>query len=150
MSQSYPSCKNTIKNLLALGYKQKSVYTPYIKGQKYYEVTTTVPNCVRSFVCDKVNEKEKGVVYGDRAYRDQCYVKKFNYKDSNGNIIEKENTSYMVPLENNEKNTFYRSCVPFGCKKGTSAIDIIDSSGGGRRRTYKKSRNFRKSRRTRK
>ena len=148
MSESTPACKKTEQKLLALGYKKKSVYEQFKKGQKYYQITDIVPNCVRSFVCE--NDNNINTDFNDPKHSDVCVAKKYQYKETNGEIVEKPQPfSNMNPIaDGRAKNPqfYYRSCVPFGCKKGTSAIDVIDSSGGRRRRTYKKSRRFRRTR----
>jgi hypothetical protein len=144
-----PACKKTHDKLLALGYKQKEKNERYNQGQKYYQITTSVPNCVRSFVCKNNNKVDPKIT--SRGYNDNCITNKYTYKDSNGKIVEKEpkfGPEWPIVQEEDTINgsIYYRSCVPFGCKKGTSAIDVIDSSGGRRRRTYKKSRRFRRTR----
>jgi hypothetical protein len=148
MSESYPACDKTRDKLLALGYKQKKVNERYLKGQKYYQITRSVPNCVRSFVCNNDNTVDPNIT--SKGYNDNCKTNKYTYKDSNGKMDEKEprfGPDWPIVQEEDTKNgsIYYRTCPMFGCPKGTSAIDVIDSSGG-RRRTYKKSRRFRRTR----
>jgi len=134
------NCKNTVTELQSVGYKQKPLEYSFTEGQKYYEVDDTLPNCVKSYVCNNTF-KNNDWQYGDKEYRNQCTIKEYKYKDEDGNIVSKPTNKPV----NTSNNIYYRKCPLWGCKSGTSAIDTIKSTVGGKR-THKKRRRFRRTR----
>jgi len=155
-----PSREQDVINRLK-NYIKKNPDEPFIQGQKYYVVDKNVPNCINSFVCgqsfrkgqtsrrfnEKTNQLETFQVD-----KDKCFSSDAQYNDGK----EKKQLSTLVLNKNYEKfdkfktfiwNTkkypyelnsnieiYYRKCPLYGCKKGTSALDI----SGGRKTKRKK------------
>ena len=137
-------------------YIKKNPDEPFIQGQKYYVVDKNVPNCINSFVCGqsfrkgqtsrRFNEKTNQLE-SFQIDKDKCFSSDAQYNDGK----EKKQLSTLLPNKfktfiwntkkypyelNNDAEIYYRKCPLYGCKKGTSALDI----SGGRKTKRKKFR----------
>ena len=159
-----------VKERAKTNYKLKDSKEPFVKGQKYYVVDKNVPNCINSVICEQTfgnkdtstfidNDLNKhkttfsepkcfsnNAYYNTGTEKKQLYTLADKY-DTNG-IFDKFNTTianrrhnkYQLPTST--PDIYYRTCSMFGCKSGTSLMDI----SGGRRKTK---RNKRKNKKTR-
>ena len=155
-------------------YTKKNPNEPFIKGQKYYVIDENVPNCVNSIVCNETFSKgDKHSSLGkdangndNRFTTNKCFSYDAQYNtgnekkqldtlvdayDANGEFnnfttgISKRKYKYQMDMSNPNNEVYYRKCSMFGCKSGTSLMDI----SGGRTRKNRRNRRNRKLRRTR-
>jgi len=158
-----------VKKGATTNYIPKNTKEPFVSGQKYYVLDKNVPNCVNSVVCnqtfadkdtstyiDKDGNKRK-TTYSeptcfsyDAQYNTGTEIKQLDTLADNyaNGVYDKFNTKiskrkYKYQLPTSTPDIYYRKCNLFNrCNSGTSLIDI----SGGRRKTRKNRRNYRKSR----
>lgn len=149
--------KEQLKNKLQ-NYTKKKREEPFVQGQKYYVLDENVPNCVNSIVCNQtfeIGSKHSSLgkdVNGDKRFlKDTCFsydakyntgkeikqldtLDSYNEKSKFITQITKGKYKYKLDTPNQNDNIYYRKCPLFGCKSGTSLMDI----SGGRKTKRKK------------
>jgi hypothetical protein len=147
-------------------YVKKRPEEPFIKGQKYYVIDESVPNCVNSIVCNETFSKgdkhsslgkdENGVDKRFTEHKCFSYDAQFNNGTEKKQIdtlvneydendefntyktkIAKRKYKYRLDMSNPQLSIYYRKCPMFGCTSGTSLMDI----SGGRRKTRRTKQN---------
>jgi hypothetical protein len=156
-------------------YTQKLPHEPFIQGQKYYVIDKNIPNCVNSIVCkqtfnkgDKHSSLGKDANGNDNTFPNhKCfsYDSKYNIGnetkqldtlvdnyDEHGEFnkfttkISNKKYKYQLDTSNPNNLVYYRKCSMFGCKAGTSLMDISLNGAGKTKRKKQKNKKLRRTR----
>jgi len=153
-SERKTELSNKIKN-----YTKKNIGEPFMPGQKYYILDNNVPNCVNSFICKQPLRKgQTHPSLGQTFDNNICfsYDSQFNagneqkqldtitnnyneYGKSDEFKVKVYNKGKYKYELNDQPDIYYRTCPMWGCKSGTSLIEL--AKGG--RKTRRRSRKYR-------
>ena len=147
--------KEDIKKRLQ-NYTKKKSDDPFIHGQKYYVLDEKIPNCVHSIVCNQsftpkdthsslgkdkfgdLNFKHHTCSSYDAKYNTGNEIKQLDTLANDDTITKIEKRKYKYQLDNPNVEIYYRKCPLFGCKSGTSLLEV---TGGKTKRNRNRNRN---------